>query len=121
MILLPIHTLIAQNQISSCGRNLINLNYLFSEIFLKWYSKHQLPSNFYFPINHVISCWEMRTIMPFFAGNFVIIEPYLFKVEKFQRSLDHPSIKYIYAVLLLTHLSYFLLTLQNIFSRSAPL
>ena len=28
---------------------------------------------------------------------------YTLNVEKFQRSLDHPNIKYIYAVLLLTH------------------
>ena len=32
---------------------------------------------------------------------------HLFKVEKFQRRLYHPSIKHIYAVLLLTQISYF--------------
>ena len=32
----------------------------------------------------------------------------LFKVEKFQRSLDHLRVKYIYAILLLTHSLYVL-------------
>ena len=46
--------------------------------------------------------------------------PYL--VEKFQRSSDHPSIKYIYAVLLLTHISYiFTNTSEYIFSLTTIL
>ena len=44
-------------------------------------------------------------------------EPSLFHLEKFKSSSDHPSIKVIHEVLLLTHISYFLQTLQDIYFR----
>ena len=48
-------------------------------------------------------------------------EQSLFQLEKLKSSSDHPSIKVIYAVLLLTRISYFLQTLQDIFPHRPPL